>query len=416
MNRPSYVSVIRRAESKKRAILRSNSVNSESQLIEKRIAKLCRKIKNFHNQTKDTHSIFSLDNRQINQHSERYEQYHSDLVLEIITLVSELIPESSSTPEITKKINPLSKEKLDNVMRQCLGIDLKLVSSRSFHKPVSIPSFQENFFMETVPVTHLCYIHGRYVNACRMPFDIALNFLNVSIENAYYDSKNKLVAKCQNIKYEQLCQEEFNIEHVVFSLPKKRSGSDLISSEISEGWNSARSRLIKRLKNKSFRLKKEQCKKEYNKFSPEDCPFPRCAESINGITLVGYGFEIKSCMRTCINCHAYECSMCSGWFKDQDPLKDHAGISCDIMRLILDGQNDAASIRLIESSTKSCPQCQARTEKKDGCNHITCQVCKVHWCWKCQWHSNLISTFIDKEGRSRQMGIYDHMTTAHGTF
>lgn len=32
---------------------------------------------------------------------------------------------------------------------------------------------------------------------------------------------------------------------------------------------------------------------------------------------------------------------------------------------------------------KRCPGCRAWVEKNEGCNHITCSVCKFQWCWIC---------------------------------
>lgn len=33
--------------------------------------------------------------------------------------------------------------------------------------------------------------------------------------------------------------------------------------------------------------------------------------------------------------------------------------------------------------TQKCPRCAAPTEKNQGCNHISCYVCKTGWCWLC---------------------------------
>eukprot|EP00469_Lotharella_globosa_P013533 CAMPEP_0167789536 /NCGR_PEP_ID=MMETSP0111_2-20121227/10749_1 /TAXON_ID=91324 /ORGANISM="Lotharella globosa, Strain CCCM811" /LENGTH=360 /DNA_ID=CAMNT_0007681733 /DNA_START=206 /DNA_END=1288 /DNA_ORIENTATION=- len=35
------------------------------------------------------------------------------------------------------------------------------------------------------------------------------------------------------------------------------------------------------------------------------------------------------------------------------------------------------------ANTKPCPECGVATEKNEGCNHMTCYVCKTGWCWLC---------------------------------
>ncbi|KAG2366451.1 hypothetical protein BDR07DRAFT_1606852 [Suillus spraguei] len=51
---------------------------------------------------------------------------------------------------------------------------------------------------------------------------------------------------------------------------------------------------------------------------------------------------------------------------------------------------------------KKCPTCQALIEKVDGCNHMTCTLCKSHICWRCM-------------GVFSAGTIYDHMRNEHGT-
>lgn len=51
---------------------------------------------------------------------------------------------------------------------------------------------------------------------------------------------------------------------------------------------------------------------------------------------------------------------------------------------------------------KKCPTCQALIEKVDGCNHMTCTLCKSHICWRCM-------------GVFSATTIYAHMSSNHGT-
>jgi hypothetical protein len=44
---------------------------------------------------------------------------------------------------------------------------------------------------------------------------------------------------------------------------------------------------------------------------------------------------------------------------------------------------NSASDEWINNFTKKCPQCKTNIQKIDGCNHITCYVCHIHFCWLC---------------------------------
>lgn len=43
--------------------------------------------------------------------------------------------------------------------------------------------------------------------------------------------------------------------------------------------------------------------------------------------------------------------------------------------------DDIKSIKLIKSQCKSCPACKALIYRIDGCNHMYCTICKVHFDW-----------------------------------
>ncbi len=37
----------------------------------------------------------------------------------------------------------------------------------------------------------------------------------------------------------------------------------------------------------------------------------------------------------------------------------------------------------ILANTRKCPNCNTRIEKNQGCNHMTCRLCKHEFCWTC---------------------------------
>jgi ariadne-1 len=46
-------------------------------------------------------------------------------------------------------------------------------------------------------------------------------------------------------------------------------------------------------------------------------------------------------------------------------------------------QNESETANWILANTKKCPKCQTRIEKNQGCNHMSCKMCKHEFCWIC---------------------------------
>lgn len=38
--------------------------------------------------------------------------------------------------------------------------------------------------------------------------------------------------------------------------------------------------------------------------------------------------------------------------------------------------------KILLATTRPCPSCKKRVEKRDGCDHMQC-TCNTHWCWRC---------------------------------
>jgi hypothetical protein len=77
----------------------------------------------------------------------------------------------------------------------------------------------------------------------------------------------------------------------------------------------------------------------------------------------------------CSQCAQLLCFKCTQpWHGDTACIDDVRGGSKDFERF--QEKND--------SRYKRCPNCATPIEKRDGCNHMDCTVCKVHFCWDCK--------------------------------
>jgi ariadne-1 len=89
------------------------------------------------------------------------------------------------------------------------------------------------------------------------------------------------------------------------------------------------------------------------------CPYPDCDEHIEFVEAI-----------TNVECskgHKFCCLCNDGW---------HSG-ACNF-------EKDKQFLGWVkEKNVKRCPGCQSRTEKNEGCNHMTCR-CGFEWCWICQ--------------------------------
>jgi len=96
------------------------------------------------------------------------------------------------------------------------------------------------------------------------------------------------------------------------------------------------------------------------------------------------------------------------WCRSCFQIKDLAARECTREPPQVDNFEceDCRSVKLLASAeamarAKSCPGCKSPCLKISGCNHITCPVCSIHWCWQCA------NQFPYGE-------IYAHMEAVHG--
>jgi len=98
------------------------------------------------------------------------------------------------------------------------------------------------------------------------------------------------------------------------------------------------------------------------------CPGPGCETVLKKSQLKKE--RLKSGNWSCKTCNQEICSRCF--------LVAHPSKKCP--------QSNESAFRMWAASgsgVKNCPNCRARTEKNDGCNHMTCHRCRNNWCWIC---------------------------------
>jgi len=88
-----------------------------------------------------------------------------------------------------------------------------------------------------------------------------------------------------------------------------------------------------------------------------------------------------------VKCWSCKMNLCSKCLK-----AIHPEIGCDLNFAGYDS-----------NKIKKCPGCSNLIEKNEGCNHMVCAICKIHFCWKC-------CVFKSTNGQD----IYSHMTKDHG--
>ena len=96
------------------------------------------------------------------------------------------------------------------------------------------------------------------------------------------------------------------------------------------------------------------------------CPAPGCSKIAvgSGVTHVDCSCSLPFCFRCGEEVH--------------DPA------SCDqVAEWKVKCTNESETANWILANTKKCPKCAARIEKNQGCNHMTCKICKHDFCWIC---------------------------------
>lgn len=110
------------------------------------------------------------------------------------------------------------------------------------------------------------------------------------------------------------------------------------------------------------------------------CPAPRCDK-----VAIGSGIITINC--SCGTSYCFKCG--------EDA---HEPCSCSHMQE-WKGKcaNESETANWILANTRKCPACNTRIEKNQGCNHMTCRICKHEFCWICMGKS--LPPGLSREGR-----------------
>lgn len=104
------------------------------------------------------------------------------------------------------------------------------------------------------------------------------------------------------------------------------------------------------------------------------CPGVACLKAVRALP----GTLNVKCKGTTDACGSSFCFKCG-----EDA---HEPASCEFLTRWTDKcQNESETANWILAHTKRCPNgvCNTRIEKNQGCNHMSCKVCKHEFCWIC---------------------------------
>lgn len=113
------------------------------------------------------------------------------------------------------------------------------------------------------------------------------------------------------------------------------------------------------------------------------CPAPNCGK-------IAIGTELTEIV---CKCSFPTCAECG--------LESHRPATCkEVSKWILKNTNESENSSWILVNTKGCPKCSRRIEKNQGCNHMTCSMCRHEFCWIC------LGNWIGHNGNSYQCNQY----------
>ena len=93
----------------------------------------------------------------------------------------------------------------------------------------------------------------------------------------------------------------------------------------------------------------------------------------------------------CPECHELSCKLCN--------KKYHPGRTCEQADI---DPNRIVEYQMSEAIVKHCPKCNTQYVKEEGCNHMTCPICKTYSCYLCGQPFTSVSEHFSN-GKCKQM-------------
>jgi len=64
---------------------------------------------------------------------------------------------------------------------------------------------------------------------------------------------------------------------------------------------------------------------------------------------------------------------------------------------------------------KRCPNCLLPCERDGGCFHMSCEICKMHWCWECNYFTSQSNVYSHKCLKGNWLNIETDQTETNQT-
>ncbi|KAI3917588.1 hypothetical protein MKW98_021350 [Papaver atlanticum] len=105
------------------------------------------------------------------------------------------------------------------------------------------------------------------------------------------------------------------------------------------------------------------------------CPGQGCGSAIQFEHDGDFKFDSENCDVHC------ECTHCFCWNCTEEA---HHPVECStVEKWNIKNTNEGENMTWILAHSKPCPNCKRPIEKNQGCNSMTCSMCRLRFCWIC---------------------------------